>query len=142
MLKSMYVFNTLPVVCKSARGLCVLSVLCTSSKMTWHDLPLCLLTSAAPHASVLKILHNLDYCDVLLVGEELNPQEESLQLPPGALLGKHLDVTNSSSGISIYGEKPAPERCAKGSVDFLVLGMIGRPSPSPQAWTPWCTMNR
>ncbi|XP_048845309.1 calsyntenin-2-like [Brienomyrus brachyistius] len=59
--------------------------------------------TTAPHASILEILHNLDYCDVLLVGEELNPQQESLQLLPGALLGKHLDVTNSSSGISIYG---------------------------------------
>nr|XP_054589775.1 calsyntenin-2 isoform X1 [Nothobranchius furzeri] len=50
-----------------------------------------------------EIVHNLDYCDVLVLGEELNPEQESLQLEPTFLLGKHLDATNSTSGMSIYG---------------------------------------
>lgn len=50
-----------------------------------------------------EIIHNLDYCDVLVLGEELMPEQESLQLQRNALLGKHLDATNSTSGMSIYG---------------------------------------
>uniref|UniRef100_A0AAQ5YK35 Calsyntenin-2 n=1 Tax=Amphiprion ocellaris TaxID=80972 RepID=A0AAQ5YK35_AMPOC len=50
-----------------------------------------------------EIIHNLDYCDVLVLGEELNPEQESLQLQRSALLGKHLDATNSTSGMSVYG---------------------------------------
>ncbi|KAK5868259.1 hypothetical protein PBY51_009290 [Eleginops maclovinus] len=50
-----------------------------------------------------EIIHNLDYCDVLVLGEELRPEQESLQLQRSALLGKHLDATNSTSGMSIYG---------------------------------------
>ncbi|XP_061774858.1 calsyntenin-2-like [Nerophis ophidion] len=50
-----------------------------------------------------EIIHNLDYCDILVIGEELNPAQESLQLGRSVLLGKHLDATNSTSGMSIYG---------------------------------------
>uniref|UniRef100_A0A8C9S2E3 Calsyntenin-2 n=1 Tax=Scleropages formosus TaxID=113540 RepID=A0A8C9S2E3_SCLFO len=57
--------------------------------------------TASPHEN--EIIHNLDYCDILVVGEELQPERESLELPHSALLGKHLDATNSTSGISIYG---------------------------------------
>ncbi|TRY95494.1 hypothetical protein DNTS_026152, partial [Danionella cerebrum] len=52
---------------------------------------------------VLELMHNLDYCDVLVIGEELDPERESLQIQHSSLLGKHLDATNSTSGISIYG---------------------------------------
>ncbi|XP_033838727.1 calsyntenin-2-like [Periophthalmus magnuspinnatus] len=52
---------------------------------------------------VTELMHNLDYCDVLLIGDELNPERESLEIHHSALLGKHLDATNSTSGISIYG---------------------------------------
>ncbi|TSO57296.1 Calsyntenin-2 [Bagarius yarrelli] len=52
---------------------------------------------------ILEVMHNLDYCDVLVIGEELNPEHESLEIHHSALLGKHLDATNSTSGISIYG---------------------------------------
>uniref|UniRef100_A0A8P4GN81 Calsyntenin-2 n=1 Tax=Dicentrarchus labrax TaxID=13489 RepID=A0A8P4GN81_DICLA len=50
-----------------------------------------------------EIIHNLDYCDILVLGEELMPEQESLQLQRSTLLGKHLDATNSTSGMSIYG---------------------------------------
>uniref|UniRef100_A0A4W6F637 Calsyntenin-2 n=1 Tax=Lates calcarifer TaxID=8187 RepID=A0A4W6F637_LATCA len=52
---------------------------------------------------VMEVMHNLDYCDILVIGEELNPEKESLEIHHSALLGKHLDATNSTSGISIYG---------------------------------------
>ncbi|KAG9333179.1 hypothetical protein JZ751_013386 [Albula glossodonta] len=50
-----------------------------------------------------EIIHNLDYCDLLVLGTELSPERESLQLHHASLQGKHLDATNSTSGISIYG---------------------------------------
>lgn len=57
----------------------------------------------------MEVMHNLDYCDVLVIGEELNPDRESLEIQHSALVGKHLDATNSTSGISIYGRQGAPE---------------------------------
>ena len=54
---------------------------------------------------VMEVMHNLDYCDILVIGEELSPERESLEIHHNALLGKHLDATNSTSGISIYGRK-------------------------------------
>lgn len=61
-------------------------------------------------AGVLEeIIHNLDYCDVLVLGEELNPEQESLQVQPIFLKGKHLDTTNSTSGMSIYGKLESAE---------------------------------
>lgn len=59
--------------------------------------------SSARRPGVMEVMHNLDYCDVLVIGEELNPDRESLEIHHSALLGKHLDATNSTSGISIYG---------------------------------------
>ncbi|XP_048398757.1 calsyntenin-2 isoform X1 [Stegostoma tigrinum] len=50
-----------------------------------------------------EIVHNLDYCDILIVGDELNSEEECLELEPIELHGKHLEFTNSTSGMSIYG---------------------------------------
>lgn len=60
---------------------------------------------------VMEVMHNLDYCDILLIGEELNPDRESLEIRHSALLGKHLDATNSTSGISIYGRPTALYTC-------------------------------
>uniref|UniRef100_A0A8C2KE21 Calsyntenin-2 n=1 Tax=Cyprinus carpio TaxID=7962 RepID=A0A8C2KE21_CYPCA len=59
--------------------------------------------SSARRPGVLELMHNLDYCDVLVIGEELDPEWESLEIHHSSLLGKHLDATNSTSGISIYG---------------------------------------
>ncbi|KAK6302486.1 hypothetical protein J4Q44_G00268410 [Coregonus suidteri] len=59
--------------------------------------------SAVYRPGVLEAMHNLDYCDVLVIGEELNPEHESLEIHHSSLMGKHLDATNSTSGISIYG---------------------------------------
>ncbi|KAM8838502.1 calsyntenin-2 [Synchiropus picturatus] len=57
----------------------------------------------ARRPGVMELMHNLDYCDVLVIGDELDPERESLEVHHSALLGKHLDATNSTSGISIYG---------------------------------------
>ncbi|XP_038671395.1 calsyntenin-2 [Scyliorhinus canicula] len=50
-----------------------------------------------------EIVHNLDYCDILIVGDELNSEEECLELESIELHGKHLEFTNSTAGMSIYG---------------------------------------
>ncbi|XP_016317769.1 calsyntenin-2-like [Sinocyclocheilus anshuiensis] len=50
-----------------------------------------------------EIAHNLDYCDIMVLGEGLRAGLESLELHHSALLGKHLQYVNSSTGMSIYG---------------------------------------
>ncbi|OXB71213.1 UNVERIFIED_CONTAM: hypothetical protein H355_009447, partial [Colinus virginianus] len=50
-----------------------------------------------------EMLHNLDFCDVLVSGAELDPEQECLELDRSELQGKHLDATNSTAGYSIYG---------------------------------------
>ncbi|NXD42112.1 CSTN2 protein, partial [Copsychus sechellarum] len=52
---------------------------------------------------VEEMLHNLDFCDVLVIGAELDPEQECLELDNGELQGKHLGATNSTAGYSIYG---------------------------------------
>lgn len=53
---------------------------------------------------VEEMLHNLDFCDVLVIGAELDPEQECLELDHGELQGRHLDATNSTAGYSIYGK--------------------------------------
>ncbi|XP_008104497.1 calsyntenin-2 isoform X1 [Anolis carolinensis] len=57
------------------------------------------------HKPVLleEMHHNLDFCDILVIGDELNPKQECLELDRKELQGKHLDATNSTAGYSIYG---------------------------------------
>ncbi|XP_069583728.1 calsyntenin-2 [Ranitomeya imitator] len=50
-----------------------------------------------------ETLHHLDFCDILITGEELNTKQECLELDLSALQGKHLNATNSTKGYSIYG---------------------------------------
>ncbi|NXC19116.1 CSTN2 protein, partial [Corythaeola cristata] len=50
-----------------------------------------------------EMLHNLDFCDVLVIGTELDPEQECLELDHVELQGKHLHATNSTAGYSIYG---------------------------------------
>ncbi|KAK2518448.1 hypothetical protein Q9966_014312 [Columba livia] len=49
------------------------------------------------------MLHNLDFCDILVIGAELDPKQECLELDRVELQGKHLDATNSTAGYSVYG---------------------------------------
>ncbi|NXH18512.1 CSTN2 protein, partial [Bucco capensis] len=51
----------------------------------------------------VEMLHNLDFCDILVIGAELEPEQECLELDHVELQGKHLDATNSTAGYSIYG---------------------------------------
>ncbi|KAM7337133.1 hypothetical protein ACRRTK_003252 [Alexandromys fortis] len=61
-------------------------------------------TGTAPKSSVLEeMLHNLDFCDILVLGGDLDPRHECLELNHSELHQRHLDATNSTAGYSIYG---------------------------------------
>ncbi|XP_004712170.1 calsyntenin-2 [Echinops telfairi] len=62
------------------------------------------LKTTAPRATVLEeMLHNLDFCDILVLGGDLDPRHECLELSHSELHQRHLDATNSTAGYSIYG---------------------------------------
>ncbi|XP_045242809.3 calsyntenin-2 isoform X1 [Macaca fascicularis] len=60
--------------------------------------------TTAPKSEVLEeMLHNLDFCDILVIGGDLDPRQECLELNHSELHQRHLDATNSTAGYSIYG---------------------------------------
>ncbi|XP_006083822.1 calsyntenin-2 [Myotis lucifugus] len=62
------------------------------------------LKPTAPKSAVLEeMLHNLDFCDILVLGGDLDPRQECLELNHSELHQRHLDATNSTAGYSIYG---------------------------------------
>lgn len=65
--------------------------------------------STAPKSPFLEeMLHNLDFCDILVLGGDLDPKQECLELNHSELHQRHLDATNSSAGYSIYGKAYCP----------------------------------
>jgi hypothetical protein len=63
------------------------------------------LPSPAPKPAILEeMLHNLDFCDILVLGGDLDPRQECLELNHSELHQRHLDATNSTAGYSIYGK--------------------------------------
>lgn len=103
---------------------------------------------AARRPGVMEVMHNLDYCDILVIGEELNPDTEGLEIYHSALLGKHLDATNSTSGISIYGRHS--RHVDRDWICCLQLLPVKQHSVDLtstylrvyKGWTPWPTMSR
>lgn len=90
-----------------------------------------------------EIVHNLDYCDILVLGEELREGFETLQLPHSALLGKHLDYTNSTSGMSIYGKENIEITQMLHTARVITTYNLKSCLVSVvQVWTPWFTMRR
>ncbi|XP_036707754.1 calsyntenin-2 [Balaenoptera musculus] len=62
------------------------------------------LKTTAPKSAVFEeMLHNLDFCDILVLGGDLDPKQECLELNHSELHQRHLDATNSTAGYSIYG---------------------------------------
>ncbi|NXS88876.1 CSTN2 protein, partial [Erpornis zantholeuca] len=90
---------------ESERGVILLPdirIVSTVTKME-HSVELREHDRANKQVVVEEMLHNLDFCDVLVIGAELDPEQECLELDRGELQGKHLDATNSTAGYSIYG---------------------------------------
>ncbi|NXU20298.1 CSTN2 protein, partial [Pardalotus punctatus] len=90
---------------ESERGVILLPdirIVSTVTKME-HPLDLREHDRANKQVVVEEMLHNLDFCDILVIGAELDPEQECLELDHRELQGKHLDATNSTAGYSIYG---------------------------------------
>lgn len=50
-----------------------------------------------------EIVHNLDGCEVSLVGDDLDPERESLLLDVASLQQRRLELTNTSAYLTIAG---------------------------------------
>lgn len=75
------------------------------SELSSHLCFPCVCLPTAPKSAVLdEMLHNLDFCDILVLDGDLDPRQECLELNHSELHQRHLDATNSTAGYSIYGK--------------------------------------
>lgn len=51
-----------------------------------------------------EIVHNLDGCEISLVGDDLDPERESLLLDMASLQQRGLELTNMSAYVTIAGQ--------------------------------------
>lgn len=51
-----------------------------------------------------EIVHDLDTCEVTVEGEELNPEQESLEVDVARLQQKGIEVSHSDLGVVFTGE--------------------------------------
>lgn len=51
-----------------------------------------------------EIVHNLDGCEISLVGDDLDPERESLLLDVASLQQRGLELTNTSAYLTIAGQ--------------------------------------
>lgn len=51
-----------------------------------------------------EIVHNLDGCEISLVGDDLDPERESLLLDMASLQQRGLELTNTSAYLTIAGQ--------------------------------------
>lgn len=62
-----------------------------------------------------EIVHDLDACEVTVDGEELNPEQESLEVDAARLQPKGMEVSHSDLGVTFTGERPQrPVGCGVG----------------------------
>ncbi|XP_044944782.1 calsyntenin-2 [Mustela putorius furo] len=88
---------------ESARGVTLFPDLKIVSTFAKAEAPGDLRTTAPKSAVLEEMLHNLDFCDILVLGGDLDPRQECLELNHSELHQRHLDATNSTAGYSIYG---------------------------------------
>lgn len=53
-----------------------------------------------------EVVHDLDTCEVTVEGEELNPEQESLEVDTACLQHKGMEVSSSDLGVIFTGERP------------------------------------
>ncbi|XP_019602905.2 calsyntenin-2 [Rhinolophus sinicus] len=87
----------------SARGVILFPDIKIVSTFAKAEAPGDLKTTAPKSAVLEEMLHNLDFCDILVLGGDLDPRQECLELNHSELHQRHLDATNSTAGYSIYG---------------------------------------
>ncbi|XP_066100641.1 calsyntenin-2 isoform X1 [Saccopteryx bilineata] len=88
---------------ETARGVILFPDIKIVSTFTRADAPGDLEITAPKSAVLEEMLHNLDFCDILVLGGDLDPRQECLELNHSELHQRHLDATNSTAGYSIYG---------------------------------------
>lgn len=52
-----------------------------------------------------EVVHDLDTCEVTVEGEELNPEQESLEVDAVRLQQKGIEVSHSDLGVVLRGER-------------------------------------
>lgn len=52
-----------------------------------------------------EVVHDLDSCEVTVEGEELNPEQESLEVDMARLQQKGIEVSSSHLGMTFTGER-------------------------------------
>ncbi|XP_033711241.1 calsyntenin-2 [Tursiops truncatus] len=88
---------------ESPRGVTLFPDIKIVSTFTKTEAPGDLKTTAPKSAVFEEMLHNLDFCDILVLGGDLDPKQECLEINHSELHQRHLDATNSTAGYSIYG---------------------------------------
>ncbi|KAB0374014.1 hypothetical protein FD755_014270, partial [Muntiacus reevesi] len=88
---------------ESTRGVILFPDIKIVSTFAKAEAPSDLKTTAPKSAVLEEMLHNLDFCDILVLGGDLDPRQECLELNHSELHQRHLDATNSTAGYSIYG---------------------------------------
>ncbi|KAI5135963.1 Calsyntenin-2 [Manis pentadactyla] len=87
----------------SARGVILFPDIKIVSTFAKAEAPGGLRTTGPKSAVLEEMLHNLDFCDILVLGGDLDPRQECLELNHSELHQRHLEATNSTAGYSIYG---------------------------------------
>lgn len=84
-----------------------------------------------------EIVHNLDGCEISLVGDDLDPERESLLLDMASLQQRGLELTNTSAYLTIAGQW-GPRTCALSWGGALLWSRIwetvGDLLPGPEMW--------
>ncbi|KAK2499802.1 hypothetical protein MC885_015407, partial [Smutsia gigantea] len=88
---------------ESARGVILFPDIKIVSTFAKAKAPGDLRTTGRRSAVLEEMLHNLDFCDILVLGGDLDPRQECLELNHSELHQRHLEATNSTAGYSIYG---------------------------------------
>lgn len=80
-----------------------------------------------------EIVHDLDTCEVTVEGEELNPDQESLEVDVARLQQKGIEVSHSNLGVVFTGEGLGGASRREG-VPRGVHSALPRPWPCPGSW--------
>lgn len=69
-----------------------------------------------------EIMHNLDMCEVTVLGEELNQEQESLEIDMTRLQQKGIEMSSSNLGMIITGGGSCC--CSWGGLEGLTEGAV------------------
>lgn len=73
-----------------------------------------------------EIMHNLDTCEVTVLGEELNQEQESLEIDMTRLQQKGIEMSSSNLGMIITGEGSCCFSCGEGLKELTKGAVLER----------------